>query len=180
MGNLERRYIGRTDEALCDVGIAQVQALRRQLPASVDRLFVSPMQRTRQTAELLFPQMPYRLVPEFCETDFGRLEGKTADELSQMPEYRQWVASLCKTPIPGGEDVAAFKERCCRGFLHCIRQIPEHATAAFVVHGGVIMAILERYARPQRDFYAYHIANGAFLLCNDRDGILHIPEAQEE
>ena len=35
----------------------------------------------------------------------------------------------------------------------------------FVVHGGVIMAIMEAYARPKKDFYAYHIGNGECLAC---------------
>lgn len=47
-GNLRRRYIGRTDEPLCEAGIAQVKALQKRR-LSVDRLFVSPMLRTRQT-----------------------------------------------------------------------------------------------------------------------------------
>lgn len=51
-GNLRRCYIGRTDEPLCEAGIAQVKALQKR-GLSVDRLFVSPMLRTRQTAELL-------------------------------------------------------------------------------------------------------------------------------
>ena len=56
-GNLRRRYIGRTDEPLCEAGIAQVKALQKR-GISVDRLFVSPMLRTRQTADILFPKMP--------------------------------------------------------------------------------------------------------------------------
>ena len=49
-GNLRRRYIGRTDEPLCEAGIAQVKALQKR-GLSVDRLFVSPLLRTRQTAD---------------------------------------------------------------------------------------------------------------------------------
>ena len=30
-GNLEKRYIGRTDEPLCEVGIAQIEALANEL-----------------------------------------------------------------------------------------------------------------------------------------------------
>ena len=40
-GNLRRRYIGRTDEPLCEAGIAQVETLRKQ-GRSVDKLFVQP------------------------------------------------------------------------------------------------------------------------------------------
>lgn len=52
-GNLRRRYIGRTDEPLCEAGIAQVKALQKR-ELSVDEVFVSPLLRTRQTAGPFF------------------------------------------------------------------------------------------------------------------------------
>ena len=52
-GNRERRYIGcRTDEPLCPEGIAQLQ--NRHYPP-VSRVFVSPMRRCVETANLLYP-----------------------------------------------------------------------------------------------------------------------------
>lgn len=119
-GNLRRRYIGRTDEPLCEAGIAQVETLRKQ-GRSVDKLFVSPLLRTRQTAELLFPQMPYTVVDGLIETDFGRFEGKSADELLGDPAYQAWVDAMCLTPIPEGESVTDFKTRCCEAFAETIK-----------------------------------------------------------
>lgn len=161
-GNLRRRYIGRTDEPLCEAGVAQVEALRKQ-GLSVDKLFVSPLLRARQTAELLFPQMSYTVVDSLAETDFGRFEGKSADELSGDPAYQAWVDAMCLTPIPEGESVADFKTRCCKAFAEVIEAVPDGSRVGFVVHGGVIMAIMEAYARPKRDFYAYHVGNGECL-----------------
>ena len=161
-GNLHHRYIGRTDEPLCEEGVAQVKALQKR-GLSVDRLFVSPLLRTRQTAELLFPQMPYTVVDGLAETDFGRFEGKSADELLGDPAYQAWVDAMCLTPIPGGESVADFKIRCCEAFAETIRTVPDGSRVGFVVHGGVIMAIMEAYAFPKKDFYAYHIENGECL-----------------
>ena len=43
--------------------------------------------------------------------------------------------------------------------------MPDGSRVGFVVHGGVIMAIMEAYARPKKDFYAYHIGNGECLAC---------------
>ena len=163
-GNLRRRYIGRTDEPLCEAGIAQVETLRKQ-GRSVDKLFVSPLLRTRQTAELLFPQMPYTVVDGLIETDFGRFEGKSADELSGDPAYQAWVDAMCLTPIPEGESVTDFKTRCCEAFVETIKNVPDGSHVGFVVHGGVIMAVLEFFAYPKRDFYAYHIGNGECLAC---------------
>ena len=161
-GNLHHRYIGRTDELLCEEGVAQVKALqKRGLP--VDRLFVSPLLRTRQTAELLFPQMPYTVVDGLIETDFGRFEGKSADELSGDLAYQAWVDAMCLAPIPEGESVTDFKTRCCEAFAETIKNVPDGSRVGFVVHGGVILSIMEAYARPKKDFYAYHIGNGECL-----------------
>ena len=156
-GNLRRRYIGRTDEPLCEAGIAQVKALQKR-GLSVDRLFVSPLLRTRQTADILFPKMPYTVVDGLIETDFGRFEGKSADELLGDPAYQAWVDAMCLTPIPGGESVADFKIRCCEAFAETIRTVPDGSRVGFV-----IMAIMEAYAFPKKDFYAYHIENGECL-----------------
>ena len=161
-GNLHRRYIGRTDEPLCAAGIAQAERLRGQ-KLFADCLFVSPLLRARQTAEIVFPQMPYALVEGLRETDFGRFEGKIADELSSDSAYQAWVDAMCLTPIPEGESVTDFKTRCCEAFAETIKNVQDGSRVGFVVHGGVIMAIMEAYARPKKDFYAYHIGNGECL-----------------
>ncbi len=161
-GNLEKRYIGSTDEPLCDVGVAQVKALRKH-NFQADFLYVSPMLRTRQTAELLFPKMDYTFVNDFRETDFGLFEGKTAAELSDSSKYQAWVESMCLDPIPQGESVTDFKARCCSAFEKIMKSIPDNSCAAFVVHGGVIMSILEAYTEPKIDFYDYHIGNGEYI-----------------
>ena len=164
-GNLQKRYIGRTDEPLCDAGISQVLKLKEQ-NFHADYLFVSPMLRTKQTAELLFPQISYTVVNDFVETDFGIFEGKTAKELSHNKEYQTWVDSMCLAPIPEGESIADFKMRCCEAFREAIKTVPDNSCAAFVVHGGVIMAIMEAYAKPSRSFYDYHIGNSEYIMCS--------------
>ena len=61
-GNLEKRYIGKTDEPLLlddTESMRKISALQKRLEqegiAGSQKLFVSPMLRCRQTAELLFP-----------------------------------------------------------------------------------------------------------------------------
>ena len=172
-GNLEKRYIGRTDEPLCPLGIAQAERLREQ-GFFVDALFVSPALRARQTAQLVFPNMPYTVVDGLMETDFGMFEGKCAQELQNDPFYQAWLGSDCLGPVPGGESAAEFKPRCCSAFYTAAQALPEHARAAFVIHGGVIMAILEAYASPPRGFYESHVGNGEFVQCEYDGRMLRI------
>jgi len=174
-GNLERRYIGRTDEPLCAEGIRQITALKeKQLRAH--RVFVSPMLRTRQTAEILFPQQEHILIPDLRETDFGSFEGKTAAELSGNNAYQAWVDGWCSGPIPGGESKAEVSARCCAVFCEAMKQVKEGDCAAFVIHGGSIMALTERFAMGGGDFYAYHIGNGGILLCEWEKETLRVLE----
>lgn len=174
-GNLEKRYIGRTDEPLCAQGVLQLEQLRER-ELQVDRLFVSPALRTRQTAELLFPQMSPVIVKDLIETDFGIFEGKSAAELEGDPAYRAWVDSWCRDPIPGGESVDGFKARCCAAFRTCVTGLPAGSSAAFVIHGGCIMAILEFFAVPKKDFYDYHISNGGCVACRWLNGRIELAE----
>ena len=169
-GNLERRYIGRTDEPLCPLGVEQVEKLKGLFDP--DYLFVSPMLRTRQTAEILFPNMIAKIVEDLRETDFGIFEGKTADELQGNIDYVNWLESMCLDPIPGGEKVEEFKNRCCKAFSDCVGNLPKDCKAAFVVHGGVIMSTLERFCKQGKSFYDYHIKNGEYICCKFEDGVL--------
>lgn len=161
-GNLEKRYIGRTNEPLCDLGLTQVIALAQQ-NLQADVVFTSPALRTRQTAEHLFPGIGLREVPDLWETDFGAFEGKTAAELEHDPDYQAWVDSLCQGPIPGGESVSDFKNRCIQAFQQAMEEVEEGQTAAFVIHGGCIMAILEGLSDPPCGFYDHHISPGQML-----------------
>ena len=161
-GNLQRRYIGRTDEHLCEEGRSQIQALQKQC-LTADRVFVSPLLRTRQTAEMLFPHQEHTILQDLRETDFGLFEGKNAAELVDNATYRRWVDSGCQGEIPGGESVQKFKARCCAAFCQAMTMLSAEESAAFVVHGGTIMAILEAFARPRREYYQYHIGNGQLL-----------------
>lgn len=172
-GNLEKRYIGRTDEPLCDIGIMQALRLREHnFPKK--HIFVSPMKRAKQTAEIIFPKSEYVIEENFKEMDFGIFEGKSAVELSENEEYRRWVDSMCTLPVPNGESVVGFKKRCIDAFKKIAESLPDGSKASFVIHGGVIMAILEALSEEKSSFYDYHIKNGEFLICNFKNGKIKI------
>lgn len=169
-GNLAKRYIGRTDEPLCPEGIA---ALREISYPSCDMVIASPMVRCRQTAAILYPHRPMRCYDGLRECDFGDFEGKTYRELSDNPDYIKWINSNGTLPFPHGEAHDDFKRRCISAFDRAIAE-NTFDTAAFVVHGGTIMAILEAYAFPQRAFYDYQVKNGHGFVTTFKGHRLHI------
>ncbi|MDR0311033.1 MAG: histidine phosphatase family protein, partial [Acidobacteriota bacterium] len=81
-GNLEKRYIGKTNEPLCADGVEQAAALFKMgIPPRPDKLISSPYLRCTQTAEILYPDMAHEICDDLRECDFGTFEGKTHDEL---------------------------------------------------------------------------------------------------
>ena len=126
-----------------------------------DEVFVSPMIRCRETAELLFPQKRLRIIDQLSECDFGTFENKNYRELSGNQEYQDWIDSGGTLPFPGGESRESFRRRTLEGFSRvvtaCIRE--KVNAVAVVVHGGSIMNIMEAYGHPERDFYSWHVKN---------------------
>lgn len=154
-GNLEKRYIGRTDEPLCEVGIAELSEMR--YPAA-DWVVCSPMHRCVQTARLIYPDSVLLTDENLRECDFGNFEGKNYLELSGNPAYAGWIKSDGTLPFPNGESREAFQRRCVAAFDRAVSEY-RFETMAFVVHGGTMMAILEQYALPKKGFYDYQVKN---------------------
>lgn len=157
--NLEGRYQGSSDIPLCEAG-------KRELsPAdfSPERVYVSPMKRAAETAQLLFPGVQTIAVPGLEEMDFGAFEGKSFRDLADDRAYRAWVEGNCTAPCPGGEGREDFSQRVCAAFERLMAR--EREQLVIVAHGGTQMAILERYGRPHRDYFAWQSLNGGgFLL----------------
>lgn len=165
-GNLEGRYIGcRTDEALCEKGVALLGALC--LPR-VRRVFVSPMKRCVQSARILYPGVEQEIVPDFRECDFGAFEGKNYAELNGDGDYQAWIDSGGELPFPGGESREAFAARSVRAF-EALDPFALEEDCALVVHGGTIMAVMEAFARPRGSYFDFQLKCGeGFVL--ERDG----------
>lgn len=161
-GNREHRYVGRTDEPLCAEGI---QALKDVEAPEAELLFVSPMRRCMETARILYPRLEPVPVPELSECDFGAFEGKNWRELSGDPDYQRWIDSGGTLPFPGGESREAFCARCRAGFLRIMEEIRMAGCgeAAVVAHGGTVMAVMDAWSKPHRDYYDWQIGNGEWL-----------------
>ena len=176
-GNEEKRYMGITDESLCENGIRALEEnVKKGIYPSADRLFVSPMKRCMETGRLLYPALSQAVVQDFRECDFGTFEGKNYKELSDDENYRRWIQSNGTLPFPKGEEVESFKRRCQEAFRQCMESMEAFSltdiSVALVVHGGTIMAIMERYAVPQKGYYDYQVANGLGYMAEYSDGRL--------
>lgn len=172
-GNIKRRYVGSTNEPLCAAGLIHV--LDMGVDPSVTAVYVSPMERALQTAQVKFPNARLTVCTDLREMDFGDFEGRTPDELAQNPEYMRWLASNCTLQCPNGERVDDFSARTCNAFNTIVREslINGEARLVIVAHGGSIMAILSKYGKPERTFYDWYADNccgyRAFITASDWD-----------
>ncbi|MCM1497693.1 MAG: histidine phosphatase family protein [Clostridium sp.] len=177
-GNREKRYVGSTDEELTGEAVVNLMECGRRyggLLSRIEKVAVSPMRRCRQTADILFPGIRQQVIEDFCECDFGEFEYCNFDELAGNAAYQQFIDSYGKCGFPGGEDRTAFQSRCVNGFEK-LMQTEQHDEGderithlALVVHGGTIMALLDRYAFPHRDYYDWQADNGTgFIVEADR------------
>lgn len=178
-GNLEKRYIGRTDEGIV---LENATETKRHYP-DAEVLIASPMRRCIETAGVIYQREPL-LCEQFRECDFGLFENKNYGELKENPLYQKWLASMGKEPFPEGESSEAFKERCKTGFCQCVDRLVKEGTkkAAMVVHGGTIMAVMEAYGIPKKDFYDRQVENGGGYLVSicEEEWVREIYEVKEE
>lgn len=171
--NKERRYLGRTDEPLSEEGRENLMLYRQQrCYPKVQYLFVSPMKRCIETAEILYSGLYPVIIPEWKEVDFGRFEYKNYEDLRETAEYQEWVDSGGTLPFPGGESREEFVLRCGSGFermcseLRCMKEfgrMQEPVKAGLIVHGGTIMALLSRYGEGR--YFDYQVPNGRGYVC---------------
>lgn len=170
-GNLEKRYIGTTDEPLTQKGIFMLekQAADHYYPEA-DLVITTGYRRCRQTAEILYHGIRTLTEEQLGEMQFGEFEYRNYQELSGNKAYQDWIDAGGSTAFPGGESRDAFEQRCAAAFESVIRRIiKENAagetagsagSAAFVVHGGTIMALLHTFGIPQQEYFTYQCGNG--------------------
>ena len=112
--SVQKRYAGRTDAPLTEVGVQQAAAAAKRLAsAGLGVIVTSPLLRTVQTAQAVAAVTGAAVVTDdgFRETDFGAWEGLTFAEVRERwpAEISAWLADPDVAP-PGGEsftDVSA-------------------------------------------------------------------------
>ena len=160
-GNRKGAYIGSTDEPLSPEGRNQLKALAGSFPVP-DELWRSPICRCEQTADILYPGVLARICGDLRECDFGAYEGKNYEQLKDEPGYQNWLNSGGTVPFPGGENPVAFRARSQKAFAAIAGEAARRhhgGTLAVVCHGGTIMAILDVFSNPHRDFYSWQAPN---------------------
>ncbi len=135
----------RIDSELSETGQIQAMALAQAFSETpIERLYVSPMRRARDTAAPLAQQLggvSMQVVPELYEMDFGDLCGRHVDEARPvLDEYdHAWAMGFTDRALPGGESPLLVSHRI-RGLMRSLAEAP--GDAAIIAHGRLNRILL--------------------------------------
>jgi broad specificity phosphatase PhoE/ribonuclease HI len=124
----QRRYSGRGNPALTDVGRRQAESAAQFLAAKggIDAVVTSPLQRAYDTAATAAKALGLDLAVDhdLIETDFGAWEGLTFGEAGERdPEkHRRWLRDTSIAPPDGGESFDSVAERVRRAQARIINE----------------------------------------------------------
>jgi probable phosphoglycerate mutase len=156
--------LGRGDPPLSERGAEQAEAVAARLAKEVDAaaLFVTPLQRTAQTAAPLARRTGLEpvAVEELCEVCLGEWEGgefrirmANGDPLAmRLAQEERWDL------IPGAESADELAARVRAGIETVVARTGPGRVAVAVVHGGVIGEAC-RQATRSRPFAFVHSDN---------------------
>ncbi len=151
-GNLEGKYIGRTQSPLSDVGMKELIDFKQRYEyPRATHFYASPSTRCVDSLRILYPEAQPQVILEFAEVDFGDWENKTPQELENEPNFKEWASRTPGITPPNGENSTAFVHRVCQGFEMLVQNMfmtkQEHVVV--VAHAGVIMTILSAFGYPK-------------------------------
>jgi probable phosphoglycerate mutase len=156
---------GRGNPPLADAGHAQAEAVGRRLAGEgISRLFVTPLQRTAQTCAPLAAAtgIEPEVVPELAEVHLGEWEGGEYRIRAANGDPLVWEVFRQERwdVIPGAESPELLEARVKAGLERIVAETGPDATAAAVVHGGIIGEFC-RQATGSRPFAFIHADNGS-------------------
>ena len=106
-GNLKKQYIGWKDESIIKI----VDKFDYSEISNEKNIFVSPLTRAIETADILFSSAKKIIVEDLKEMNFGIFEGKSYEELKDNTLYSNWIEGNCEGRCPEGESKDEFCNR---------------------------------------------------------------------
>ncbi len=140
------RFWGKTDVELSSGGLRQAEKLRDRLATQrIDAIYASKLSRAHVTAEIIASKHKLDVTTrtELNEIDFGKLEGLTFEEISQLyPKIAELMSKWRIGPkYPGGESRDELDKRVQR-FLKRLKNHQPEETILIVAHAGTLRLII--------------------------------------
>src|ERR1700751_4010274 len=140
-GCLSGAHRSRTDIPLTEHGRKRAEELRDYLKGTkFDAVFVSPMQRARETCAIAGFGDKAKVDDGLKEWDYGVYEGKTTKEIqAQIPGWSVW-----KNEIVDGETVEHVGERADGVIAQALAAAPNGGKVALFAHAHILRILAVR------------------------------------
>src|SRR3954469_9132045 len=125
-------------------GGAEIAAAAERLAnETIAALYASPLQRTRESAEIGSERLGVLIEfrDDLIELDFGEWTGTTFNSIRSDPRWHPWHQHRSLARIPGGETMRAVQYRVVEAILD-IAERHHDAAAVVISHGDVIRSAL--------------------------------------
>jgi broad specificity phosphatase PhoE len=144
----ESRIAGRREIGLSDEGRAQTDALSKRLAGvPLDEVLCSPLPRGVQTAEPLAASHSLEVArdPRLTDLHAGKWEGQKYADVLASDEYKRFLASPMTEGIPGGEKIAAVRERMVGSVEQALQDNELGANIVLVSHASPLRVLIAHY-----------------------------------
>ena len=140
--SLSGKHTSRTDIALTDHGRRRAEELRDYLKGTqFAAVFVSPMQRARETCAIAGFGDQAVVDDGLMEWDYGIYEGKTTAEIrKEIPDWSVW-----KDEIVGGETVEHVGARADGVIARALAAAPAGGKVALFAHAHILRILAARW-----------------------------------
>ena len=185
-GNKNRWFYGASDIPLAAEGEAQLARLRDrgvypELPDDT-QFVISGLHRTKQTAEILFGEHFWTVIPKLKEMNFGEYECVNYEDVKDDPVFNEWgYDTTGDAKLPGGESSNEFQARIHEGLKELIgmhrlkewshRHSGKDSYTVAICHGGVISAIMmELFPKEDGNMWSWIPDPGLGYVVEMKDG----------
>ena len=162
---------------LTERGRAEIAGVAERLAGDkVAALYASPLQRTRESAEIVSARLglPIGFRDDLIELDFGDWTGATFDAIRADPMWQLWNSHRSIARIPGGETMREVQRRVVEALMELQAQHPEEVVAV-VSHGDVIRAALcFALATPLEFITRIEVAQGSISTLRLEPGVIRV------
>lgn len=158
---------GQADIDVTEAFEEEAGIIRQYLPASLQHIYSSPLQRCRKLAEHLFPDHAINFEHDLKEINCGEWELQRWDDIPR-DVIDPWMNDYVNVCIPGGESYIHLFDRVAR----CFDAVAASGKkAAIVTHGGVIRSILAHITQtPLLDSFAAFSLHYGCVVKIERQG----------
>jgi broad specificity phosphatase PhoE len=141
--NKLKKVNGEVDESLDPEGVEQAKEAVALIPQTIIQIYVSPLLRAQQTANILSESLhlPISIENGLTEIRMGSLAGKAWEEMENGAELKQKHRSVQFDYHPyGGESLEEVKKRLLV-FLNTLKKKHSDREILLITHGGIIRMI---------------------------------------